>query len=225
MEASGIIPRNRPSEFPRLKVYVAPVNIDYIKARFPKESPALAAQFRAGLQKDIRNVLENKSKQTGGRMKWQLVDRPVPGSVTLRLAIVKLKPTDVGGNIMSDLVSLVSPLPGTSLILGRFMSGDVGIEGRLSNTNTDAGIMESKAYNTDPITLFSVKELNVLPSTNGIAAFFQLHCRYFQGWSRQQYSQNRGLTWTRFKRPFRTILSRLSFQVHRKRIPEPSAWP
>ena len=31
---------------PRLKVYVAPVNIDYIKARFPKESPALAAQFR-----------------------------------------------------------------------------------------------------------------------------------------------------------------------------------
>lgn len=143
---------------PRLKVYVAPVNIDYIKARFPKESPALAAQFRAGLQKDIRNVLENKSKQTGGRMKWQLVDRPVPGSVTLRLAIVKLKPTDVGGNIMSDLVSLVSPLPGTSLILGRFMSGDVGIEGRLSNTNTDAGIMEFKAYNTDPITLFSVKE-------------------------------------------------------------------
>ena len=102
---------------PRLKVYVAPVNIDYIKARFPKESPALAAQFRAGLQKDIRNVLENKSRQTGGRMKWQLVDRPVPGSVTLRLAIVKLKPTDVGGNIMSDLVSLVSPLPGTSLIL------------------------------------------------------------------------------------------------------------
>ena len=111
---------------PRLKVYVAPVNIDYIKARFPKESPSLAAQFRAGLQKDIRNVLETRS--------------------------------DVGGNIMSDLVSLVSPLPGTSLILGRFMSGDVGIEGRLSNTNTDAGIMEFKAYNTDPITLFSVKE-------------------------------------------------------------------
>ena len=172
---------------PRLKVYVAPVNIDYIKARFPKESPSLAAQFRAGLQKDIRNVLENKSRQTGGRMKWQLVDRPVPGSVTLSLAIVKLKPTDVGGNIMSDLVSLVSPLPGTSLILGRFMSGDVGIEGRLSNTNTDAGIMEFKAYNT------------VFPK---------------QG----------NLTWTRFKRPFRTILSRLSFQVHRKRIPEPSAW-
>lgn len=143
---------------PRLKVYVAPVNIDYIKAGFPKEAPALAAQFRAELQKDIRNVLENKSKQTGGRMKWQLVDRPIPGAVALNLAIVRLKPTDVGGNIMSDLVSLVSPLPGTSLILGRFMSGNVGIEGRLSNTNTGAGIMEFKAYNTDPITLFSVKE-------------------------------------------------------------------
>lgn len=210
---------------PRLKVYVAPVNIDYIKARFPKESPALAAQFRAGLQKDIRNVLENKSKQTGGRMKWQLVDRPVPGSVTLRLAIVKLKPTDVGGNIMSDLVSLVSPLPGTSLILGRFMSGDVGIEGRLSNTNTDAGIMEFKAYNTDPITLFPSRNLNVLPSTNGICGFFPAALQIFSKLVPPAVFPKQGnLTWTRFKRPFRTILSRLSFQVHRKRIPEPSAW-
>lgn len=73
------------------------------------------------------------------------------------------------------------------------MSGDVGIEGRLSNTNTDAGIMEFKAYNTDPITLFPSRNLNVLPSTNGICGFFQLHCRYFQSWSRQQYSQNRGI--------------------------------
>ncbi len=106
------------------------------------------------------------------------------------------------------------------------MSGDVGIEGRLSNTNTDAGIMEFKAYNTDPITLFSVKEFERFAfDQRNLRLFFQLHCRYFQGWSRQQYSQNRGiLTWTRFKRPFRTILSRLSFQVHRKRIPEPSAW-
>lgn len=143
---------------PRLKVYVAPVNIDYIKAKFPKEAPVLARQFRTELQKDIRRVLENKAKQTGGRMKWQLVDRPSPEGVALYIAMVKLKPTDVNGNIMSDLVSLASPLPGTSLILAHFMSGDVGIEGRLSDTRTGASIMEFKAYNTDPITLFSVKE-------------------------------------------------------------------
>lgn len=143
---------------PRLKVYVAPVNIDYIKAKFPKEAPALAAQFRTELQKDIRRVLENKAKQTGGRIRWQLVDRPSPEGVTLYIAMVKLKATDVGGNIMSDLVSLASPLPGTSLILGSFMSGDVGIEGRLSDMRSGTSIMEFKAYNTDPITLFSVKE-------------------------------------------------------------------
>lgn len=143
---------------PRLKVYVAPVNIDYIKAKFPKEAPALAEQFRTELQKDIQMVLENRSKQTGGKIKWQLVDRPAPGGVTLYIAMVKLKPTDVGGNIMSDLVSLVSPLPGTSLVLGNLMSGDVGIEGRLSDMRTGTSIMEFKAYNTDPITLFSVKE-------------------------------------------------------------------
>ena len=166
---------------PRLKVYVAPINIDYIKARFPKEAPALAEQFRTELQKDIRRVRENKSKQTGGRIKWQLVDRPAPGGVTLYIAMVKLKPTDVGGNIMSDLVSLASPLPGTSLILGNFMSGDVGIEGRLSDMRTGTSIMEFKAYNTDPITLFSVKEFerfafdqqNLQLFASGISAIFK----------------------------------------------------
>jgi len=159
---------------PRLKVYVAPINIDYIKAQFPREAPVLAEQFRTELQKDIRRVLEHKSKQTSGRMRWQLVDRPVPGCVILDLAIVKLKPTDVGGNIMSDLVSLASPLPGTSLILGRFMSGDVGIEGRLSEMRTDTSIMEFKAYNTDPITLFSVKEFERF-------AFDRRNLRLFSG--------------------------------------------
>lgn len=95
--------------------------------------------------------------------------------------MVKLKPTDVGGNIMSDLVSLASPLPGTSLILGNFMSGDVGIEGRLSDMRTGTSIMEFKAYNTDPITLFSVKEFerfafdqqNLQLFASGISAIFK----------------------------------------------------
>ncbi len=166
---------------PRLKVYVAPVNIDYIKTRFPKEAPALAAQFRTELQKDIQRVLEEKAKQTGGKIKWQLVDRPAPGGVTLYIAMVKLKPTDVGGNVLSDLVSLASPLPGTSLILGNLMSGDVGIEGRLSDMRTGTSIMEFKAYNTDPITLFSVKEFerfafdqrNLRLFASGISSIFK----------------------------------------------------
>lgn len=94
---------------------------------------------------------------------------------------MKLKATDVDGNIMSDLVSLVSPLPGTSLLLGSCMSGDVGIEGRLVDTRTDAGIMEFKAYNTDPITLFSVKEFerfafdkrNLRLFASGISSIFK----------------------------------------------------
>lgn len=143
---------------PRKNVYVAPVNIDYIKTQFPKEAPALAEQFRTELKKDIARALENRSRQTGGKIKWHVVDRPTPGCITLYIAIVKLKPTDVGGNIMSDLVSLASPLPGTSLLLGSCMKGDVGLEGRLADTRTGASIMEFKAYNTDPVTLFSVKE-------------------------------------------------------------------
>lgn len=50
-----------------MNVYVAPVNINYIKTQFPKEAPALAEQFRTELQKDIAKVLEEKNRQTGGK--------------------------------------------------------------------------------------------------------------------------------------------------------------
>ena len=166
---------------PKLNVYVAPVNINYIKTQFPKEAPALAEQFRTELQKDIARVLEEKNRQTGGKINWKLVSRPTKGCIILDVAMVKLKATDVDGNIMSDLVSLVSPLPGTSLLLGSCMSGDVSIEGRLVDTRTDAGIMEFKAYNTDPITLFSVKEFerfafdkrNLRLFASGISSIFK----------------------------------------------------
>lgn len=166
---------------PKLKVYVAPVNINYIKTKFPEEAPALAEQFRTELEKDIRKVLAEKSRQTGGKVDWQLVSRPTQGCLTLNIAMVKLKATDVGGNIMSDIVSLVSPLPGTSLILGSYMSGDVGIEGSLVDTRTNSSVIEFKAYNTDPITLFSVKEFerfafdkrNLQLFANGISSIFK----------------------------------------------------
>lgn len=105
--------------------------------------------------------------------------------------MVKLKATDVDGNIMSDLVSLVSPLPGTSLLLGSCMSGDVGIEGRLVDTRTDAGIMEFKAYNTDPITLFSVKEFERFAfDKRNLPGFSQRNFLYFQGWPFKLHSQD-----------------------------------
>ena len=105
------------------------------------------------------------------------------------------------------------------------MSGDVGIEGRLSNTNTDAGIMGFKAYNTDPITLFSVKEFERFAfDQRDLRLFSSCIADIFKAGPASSIPKTGNLTWTRFKRPFRTILSLLSLQVHRKRIPEPSAW-
>lgn len=138
--------------------------------------------------------------------------------------MVKLKATDVDGNIMSDLVSLVSPLPGTSLLLGSCMSGDVGIEGRLVDTRTDAGIMEFKAYNTDPITLFSVKEFerfafdkrNLRLFASGISSIFK------DGPS--SYIPKTGqIDLNRFKRISSPRPRQIFPRDHRKRSPAPSS--
>ncbi|XBD74991.1 hypothetical protein ABFY27_03080 [Akkermansia massiliensis] len=86
------------------------------------------------------------------------------------------------------------------------MSGDVGIEGRLSDMRTGTSIMEFKAYNTDPITLFSVKEFerfafdqqNLQLFASGISAIFK-------GGPSSYIPKTGKLTWTRFKRLFRLI--------------------
>lgn len=166
---------------PVLHVYVAPVNVDYVKTQFPKEAPMLAQQLHTELRNDISRVLNDKNKQSGGKFRWRLVSAPPANGVILRTALVKLQATDVGGNIISDLLSLAVPIPGTSMLIGRFLEGDVGLEGRLENTGNGTPVMEFKVYNTDPITLFSVKEFerfafdrrNIRDFARGISAIFK----------------------------------------------------
>lgn len=73
------------------------------------------------------------------------------------------------------------------------MSGDVGIEGRLSDMRTGTSIMEFKAYNTDPITLFSVKEFERFAfDQQNLQLFASGNFRHFQGRTFQLYSQDGG---------------------------------
>lgn len=104
------------------------------------------------------------------------------------------------------------------------MSGDVGIEGRLVDTRTDAGIMEFKAYNTDPITLFSVKEFerfafdkrNLRLFASGISSIFK------DGPS--SYIPKTGqIDLNRFKRISSPRPRQIFPRDHRKRSPAPSS--
>ena len=83
-----------------------------------------------------------------------LVVSRTPG-VKVSLAIVQLKPTDVGGKVVALGVGIVSPIPGVSFIINHFASGAVGIEGNIVSLDNGTILKEFYGRNRDPINIFS----------------------------------------------------------------------
>ena len=110
----------------RQYVYIAPVEISSIRQQFPEASPYLAREFRDSLQKEVRLLIDRNNEKPGHHVRWVLSDRPRTPGVKVSLAIVQLKPTDVGGKVVALSVGIVSPIPGVSFIINHFASGAVG---------------------------------------------------------------------------------------------------
>lgn len=139
----------------RQYVYVAPVDIQAIRQQFPDAAPYLAREFRDSLEKEVRFLIDRRNAASGTQARWVLSDRPRMPGVTISLAIVDLKPTDVGGKVAALGVGIVSPIPGISFIINHFASGAVGIEGNIVSLNNGDTLKEFYGRNRDPINIFS----------------------------------------------------------------------
>ena len=136
-------------------VYMAPVEISSIRQQFPEASPYLAREFRDSLQKEVRLLIDRNNEKPGNHVRWVLSDRPRTPGVKVSLAIVQLKPTDVGGKVVALGVGIVSPIPGVSFIINHFASGAVGIEGNIVSLDNGTILKEFYGRNRDPINIFS----------------------------------------------------------------------
>lgn len=139
----------------RQYVYVAPVDIQAVRQQFPDAAPYLAREFRDSLQKEVRLLIDRKNAEPGNHPRWVLSDRPRTPGVKISLAIVQLKPTDVGGKVAALGVGIVSPIPGISFIINHFASGAVGIEGNITVLDSGTALKEFYGRNRDPINIFS----------------------------------------------------------------------
>lgn len=139
----------------RQYVYIAPVEISFIRQQFPEASPYLAREFRDSLQKEVRLLIDRNNEKPGNHVRWVLSDRPRTPGVKVSLAIVQLKPTDVGGKVVALGVGIVSPIPGVSFIINHFASGAVGIEGNIVSLDNGTILKEFYGRNRDPINIFS----------------------------------------------------------------------
>ncbi|NVB76710.1 hypothetical protein HUV05_25080, partial [Bacteroides vulgatus] len=89
-------------------------------------------------------LIDRNNEKPGNHVRWVLSDRPRTPGVKVSLAIVQLKPTDVGGKVVALGVGIVSPIPGVSFIINHFASGAVGIEGNI--VSLDNGTILKEFY-------------------------------------------------------------------------------
>jgi hypothetical protein len=139
----------------RQYVYVAPVDIQAVQQEFPEASAYLAREFRDSMQKEVRLLIDRRNAQPGAHPHWVLSDRPRTPGVKVSLAIVHLKPTDVGGKVAAVGVGIVSPIPGISFLINHLASGAVGIEGNITALDNGTVLKEFYGRNRDPINIFS----------------------------------------------------------------------
>lgn len=136
-------------------VYIAPVKISSIRQQFPEASPYLAREFRDSLQKEVRLLIDRNNEKPGHHVRWVPSDRPHPPGVKVSLAIVHLKPTDVGGKVAAPGMGIASPIPGVSFIINHFASGAAGIEDNIVSLNNGTSSKEFYGRNRDSINIFS----------------------------------------------------------------------
>lgn len=124
---------------------------------FPKAAPYLEREFRDSVQKEVRLLLGRRNAQPGNHPHWVLSTRPRTPGVKISLAVVHLKPTDVGGKVAAMDVGIVSPIPGISFIINHLASGAVGVEGNIAALDNGTALKKFYGSNRDSINMFSCK--------------------------------------------------------------------
>jgi hypothetical protein len=136
-------------------IYIAPVTTRYLrpaktpmaeKAGVPAMGPRPEHQFAGFLRSSFREAFRYSPNR-----RLHLTEKPQPGGVTLRLALVELNPTDASGNVMAAAI----PKAGA---LGAFTSGNIAIEGQVRDNVTGELLFEFADNEKDKVTVVSVRD-------------------------------------------------------------------
>jgi len=138
------------------KIYVLPVNTEYLHPYKQRANglPPVAERRPVG---ETQSYIQTRFEQAfakGG--KFQVVSRPERKTLTLEVALIDLRPSNVVVNLIGTAASSVAP--GANLLSSQFSRGSIAIEGKLRNGETGELLAEFSDREQDKTSLFSFRD-------------------------------------------------------------------
>ncbi|MGK0190648.1 MAG: hypothetical protein ACI9R3_006478 [Verrucomicrobiales bacterium] len=144
----------------RQEIFIAPVETRYLRpirqALARKEMSMFGTERPVEvLATDLRTAFTN-AFQDSPEARYRVVPRPTPDSVTLKLCLVELDPTNAKGNVAKKAAGfVVGPVAG---LAGRWTKGSVAIEGKLEDTRTGWLLLEFADREQDKMTFWNKRD-------------------------------------------------------------------
>jgi hypothetical protein len=144
----------------KTSIFVAPVTLQYLR---PINKELIEREIAMGSlqrkEREMATLLRNEfaiAFQASEKSRYVLAQSPNPSSVTLELALVELSPTSPKGNAVKTAAKfVVGPLAGLG---GMFTKGNIAIEGKVRNSQTQEVVFQFADNEADRMTLYSLKD-------------------------------------------------------------------
>ncbi|MEI6350478.1 MAG: DUF3313 family protein [Verrucomicrobiota bacterium] len=129
------------------KIYIAPINVTYLDAgRVPERDVAGVAHY-------MRSRFATQFARSGA---YKVVSKPGPNTLTLQLAMTRLRATNAPANVLTTAAGVVAP--GTELITLVATHGDIAFEGKLRNGQNGQLLEEFADREDDKLSAFSFRD-------------------------------------------------------------------
>jgi hypothetical protein len=137
-------------------IYLAPVEVSHLRAPRPNLSRAAAVEKAESPVGEITSLMRQafiRAFEESPSPRLKVSPTPVPGGVTLQLALIELNATDVVGNAVKTAV----PYGG---VLSPLTSGNIAIEGRVFDNATGETLFEFADNERDQMTVASLRDFS-----------------------------------------------------------------
>ena len=134
-------------------IYIHPMDVSMIKAKYPKESRLMVIQMQDYLVQAI--VKELKSLNAANHCHWTLTTNPAAADVCIETALVNFRPQKPSVKVVTSVGGAVAGMPGISHIFSIIADGNVTIEGTMRDTRSGQLLLAFKDSNRKTVRLYT----------------------------------------------------------------------